>query len=169
MQDNLIVQGDNLLAMKALLPNYAGKVKCIYIDPPYNTGNENWTYNDNVNSPMILEWIGKTVDSEDQSRHDKWLCMMLPCLKMMRELLSDEGVIFISIDDNEVHRLRMLLDEIFGEENFIGQTIRVSSPTQNMTNFISIMHDYCLIYCKNKEINKGGWKVYYKLYNLVRS
>ncbi len=73
---NLIVEGDNLVALKALLPYYAGQVKCIYIDPPYNTGNEGWVYNDNVNSPIIREWLGKTVgkEAEDLSRHDKWLC-----------------------------------------------------------------------------------------------
>src|SRR6266496_1206737 len=98
---NLLVQGDNLLALKALLPYYHGQVKCIYIDPPYNTGNENWVYNDNVNSPMIQDWLGKVVDKEDLTRHDKWLCMMMPRLKLLLELLSEDGVIFISIDDHE--------------------------------------------------------------------
>ncbi|MDP2994939.1 MAG: hypothetical protein Q8N46_07440 [Anaerolineales bacterium] len=79
---NLLVQGDNLLALNALLPHYAGQVKCIYIDPPYNTGNENWVYNDAVNSPEMRDWLGKIVggDAEDLSRHDKWLCMMYPAL-----------------------------------------------------------------------------------------
>jgi hypothetical protein len=79
---NLLVQGDNLHALKALLPYYAGKVKYIYIDPPYNTGNEGWVYNDNVNSPEIRQWLGRTVgkEAEDLSRHDKWLCMMYPRL-----------------------------------------------------------------------------------------
>jgi adenine-specific DNA-methyltransferase len=119
LHDNLIIQGDNLKALKALLPTYAGKIKCIYIDPPYNTGNEGWAYNDNVNSPMIKEWLGKVVDKDDLTRHDKWLCMMMPRLKLLKELLSEDGVIFISIDDIEQHRLRVLLDEIFGEKNFI--------------------------------------------------
>ena len=114
LQDNLIIHGDNLKALKALLPNYAGKVKCIYIDPPYNTGNEKWVYNDNVNSPMMQDWLGKVVDREDLTRHDKWLCMMMPRLKLLRELLREDGVIFVSIDDNEVHHLRMLMDEVFG-------------------------------------------------------
>ena len=118
LHDNLIIQGDNLKALKALLPTYAGKVKCIYIDVPYNTGNENWVYNDNVNSPMIQEWLGKVVDIEDLTRHDKWLCMMMPRLKLLRELLSEDGVIFISCDDNELANLRVLLNEIFGESNF---------------------------------------------------
>src|SRR3989338_3924950 len=119
LDDNLIIHGDNLKALKALLPIYASKIKCIYIDPPYNTGNEHWAYNDNVNSPMMQDWMRKVVDREDLTRHDKWLCMMTPRLKLLRELLRDDGVIFISIDDNEQHRLRMLMDEIFGDENFI--------------------------------------------------
>ncbi len=100
---NLLVQGDNLLALKALLPYYAGQVKCIYIDPPYNTGNENWIYNDNVNSPEIRKWLGKIVggEGEDLSRHDKWLCMMYPRLDLLKEFLSEDGAIFVSIDYNE--------------------------------------------------------------------
>lgn len=117
LNDNLIIHGDNLLALKALLPTYAGKVKCIYIDPPYNTGNEKWSYNDNMNSPMMKEWLGKVVDKDDLTRHDKWLCMMMPRLKLLRELLRDDGVIFVSIDDNEVSNLRSLMNEVFGEEN----------------------------------------------------
>ncbi len=114
---NLLIEGDNLLALKALLPYYAGKVKCIIIDPPYNTGNENWVYNDNVNDPTIQKWLKKTVGTltADLSRHDKWLCMMYPRLCLLHQLLREDGVIFISIDDNEVHHLRSLMDEIFGE------------------------------------------------------
>src|SRR5437763_14101957 len=106
---NLLVQGDNLAALKALLPYYAGKVKCIYIDPPYNTGNENWVYNDNVNSPEIRRWLGQTVrkEAEDLSRHDKWLCMMYPRLALLREFLTEDGAIFVSIDDNELARLKL--------------------------------------------------------------
>ena len=112
--DNLIIHGDNLEALKALLPRYAGKVNCIYIDPPYNTGNEGWTYNDNVNSPLMREWLAKNnpIDGEDMERHDKWLCMMWPRLQLMKDLLASEGVIFVSIDDNEQHHLRMLMDDI---------------------------------------------------------
>jgi site-specific DNA-methyltransferase (adenine-specific)/adenine-specific DNA-methyltransferase len=104
-QPNLLVQGDNLLALKALLPYYAGQVKCIYIDPPYNTGNEGWVYNDNVNSPEMREWLGKVVggEAEDLSRHDKWLCMMYPRLALLREMLREDGSLWMSIDDNEVH------------------------------------------------------------------
>ncbi len=118
---NLIIHGDNLEALKALMPYYAGKIKCIYIDPPYNTGNESWVYNDKVNSPKIKKWLGKVVgrESEDLCRHDKWLCMMYPRLKLLRDLLSEDGVIFISIDDNEVSGLKFLCNEIFGEENFL--------------------------------------------------
>lgn len=118
---NLIVQGDNLVALKALLPYYAGQVKCIYIDPPYNTGNEGWVYNDNVNSPLIREWLGKTVgkETEDLSRHDKWLCMMYPRLALLRQFLRPDGAIFVSIDDNEAFHLRLLMDEIFSANNFL--------------------------------------------------
>src|SRR3989338_6348433 len=119
--ENLIVEGDNLEALKALMPFYHGQVKCIYIDPPYNTGNEKWVYNDKVNSPKIKEWLGKAVgpEGEDLTRHDKWLCMMYPRLKLLRDLLSDTGVIFVSIDDNEHCSLRMIMDDIFGTENFL--------------------------------------------------
>ncbi len=126
MDDNLIIHGDNLHALKALLPQYAGKVKCIYIDPPYNTGNEGWCYNDKVNSPLMQEWLkdsANPVDKEDLERHDKWLCMMWPRLQLLRELLSDDGVIFVSIDDNEVHNLRAMLDEVFGCSNFISEIV----------------------------------------------
>ena len=98
-------------------------MKCIYIDPPYNTGNEGWIYNDKVNSPMMRDWLGRTVDRDDLTRHDKWCCMMLPRLKLLRELLADDGAIFVSIDDNEVHHLRMLMDEVFGEENFVATIV----------------------------------------------
>jgi adenine-specific DNA-methyltransferase len=147
LDDNLIIHGDNLKALKALLPTYAGQVKCIYIDPPYNTGNEGWAYNDNVNSPMMQEWLGKAVDHEDLTRHDKWLCMMLPRLKLLRELLDDEGAIFISIDDNEIHRLRELLDDVFGEVNFIGTFVwrrRASSALAD--KLVSVDHEYVVAY-----------------------
>ncbi len=119
IHDNLLIHGDNLLALKALLPTHSGKIKCIYIDPPYNTGNEGWAYNDKVNSPLMRDWLGKTIDREDLTRHDKWCSMMLPRLKLLRELLTEDGAIFVSIDDNEVHHLRCLMDEVFGEENFV--------------------------------------------------
>ncbi len=156
LNDNLIIHGDNLKALKALLPTYAGKVKCIYIDPPYNTGNERWVYNDNVNSPMMQEWLGKVVDREDLTRHDKWLCMMMPRLKLLKELLSEDGAIMISIDDeNEPHRLRMLLDEVFGEENFICTFVwKKKSGAGNTETYIGILTEYVLFYAKNKTIYK---------------
>lgn len=157
LNDNLIIHGDNLIALKSLLPTYAGKVKCIYIDPPYNTGNENWIYNDNVNGPIIKEWIGKVVGKEDEDfvRHDKWLCMMMPRLKLLRELLRDNGSIFISIDDNEFHHLRSLMNEIFGEENFIATIIwqKMDSPKNSAIHF-SEDHDYIMVYAKDKNV----WK-----------
>ncbi|MCB0515543.1 MAG: site-specific DNA-methyltransferase [Bacteroidetes bacterium] len=151
LHDSLIVQGDNLKALKALLPTYAGKVKCIYIDPPYNTGNENWVYNDNVNSPMLKEWLGSVVDKEDMTRHDKWLCMMMPRLKLLRELLSEDGAIFISIDDNEVGNLRVLLDEIFGENNFKANFIWNHRKSSQNDIDVSLSHNYTISYAKNIE------------------
>ena len=105
LDGNLIIHGDNLEALKALLPRYAGKVDVIYIDPPYNTGNEKWAYNDNVNSPLMKEWLGKVVDRDDLERHDKWCCMMWPRLQLLKELLAPRGAIFVSIDDNELNNL----------------------------------------------------------------
>ncbi len=152
LDDNLIVHGDNLHALKALLPVYAGKIKCIYIDPPYNTGNENWVYNDNVNSPMMQTWLEKNspIDVEDLERHDKWLCMMWPRLHLLRELLSDDGVIFISIDDNEQHNLHSLMDEIFGSENFVETLIWRSRLGRGATaKNTATLHEYIVAYAKD--------------------
>lgn len=145
---NLIIEGDNLLALKALLPRYAGKVHCIYIDPPYNTNSTTWVYNDNVNSPMIKEWLGSVVGKDDLTRHDKWLCMIAPRLKVLYELLSDNGAIFISIDHHEVYHLRMLLNEIFGEENFIMDIVWRNGRTAaaHFTN----EHEYIICFAKDK-------------------
>lgn len=165
LHDNLIIHGDNLIALKALLPTYAGQVKCVFADVPYNTGNEGWVYNDSVNSPMIKEWLGKVVDKEDLTRHDKWLCMMMPRLKLLRELLHDNGAIFITIDDNEEHRLRMLMDEIFGEDNFVTTIAwNARKSVQNDTD-ISQAHNFIVVYAKNrrqeerrlKESNANKW------------
>ena len=152
LRDNLIVHGDNLAALKSLLPTYHGKVKCVYIDPPYNTGNEGWAYNDNVNSPLMQDWLGTVVDRDDLTRHDKWCCMMLPRLKLLRDLLRDDGAIFVSIDDNEVHHLRGLMDEVFGEDNFIATVIwhKMDSP-KNTARHLSEDHDYVVIYARNAE------------------
>ena len=152
LSDNLILHGDNLHALKALLPQYAGKIRCIYIDPPYNTGNENWVYNDNVNSPLLQVWLEKNspIDVEDLERHDKWLCMMWPRLHLLHELLADDGVIFISIDDNEVYHLRSLLNEIFGQENFIASLIwRSRLGRGGTTKNIATLHEYLVVYTKH--------------------
>ena len=150
-EENLIIEGDNLLALKSLLPLYQGKVKCIYIDPPYNTGNENWAYNDNVNSPTIQEWIGKVVAKDDLTRHDKWLCMMTPRLKLLRELLSDDGVIFVSIDNNEAQHLRNLLDEVFGAENFVGTLVwRKKEGGGQTDDYFVTEHEYIHVYKKTE-------------------
>jgi site-specific DNA-methyltransferase (adenine-specific)/adenine-specific DNA-methyltransferase len=149
----LLIQGDNLVALKALLPYYAGQVKCIYIDPPYNTGNEKWEYNDAVNSPEMREWLGNVVkgEMEDLSRHDKWLCMMYPRLTLLRELLSEDGAIFISIDDNEIGHLRLLMNEIFGANNFVTTIIWQKIYTiKNSARHFSEMHDYVIVYAFNK-------------------
>lgn len=161
LNDNLIIHGDNLLALKALLATYAGKVKCIYIDPPYNTGNEKWAYNDNVNSPMMKEWLGKVVDKDDLTRHDKWLCMMMPRLKLLRELLCDDGVIFVSIDDNEAQHLRMLMDEVFREENFITQITVQSNPRGSQSSkHVATVHEYILFYTKDiDELEISGFEL----------
>lgn len=124
LDNNLIIHGDNLKALKALMPHYAGKIDCVFIDPPYNTGTESWSYNDNVNSPMMREWFdGNPVTKEDMLRHDKWLCMMYPRLKLLNELLSDKGTLWMTLDDNESHHARAILDDIFGEQNFIATCI----------------------------------------------
>ena len=161
--DNKIIHGDNLEALKALLPEYEGRIKCIYIDPPYNTGNENWVYNDNVNSPKIQKWLGQVVgkEAEDLSRHDKWLCMMYPRLSLLRQLLSDDGAIFISIDDNEQANLKLICDEIFGAGNFEGcvHWRRRHNQPNDKTKLIGLVAEFIFVYAKNskylKEIGVG--------------
>ena len=149
--ENLILEGDNLEALKALMPFYYGKIKCIYIDPPYNTGNEKWIYNDKVNSPKIKEWFRKIVgpEGEDLTRHDKWLCMMYPRLKLLRDLLRDDGVIFISIDDSEQCNLKIMMDEIFGPENFVANIIWQKKTGASDARNIAIITEYVLAYSKN--------------------
>lgn len=155
--ENKIIHGDNLEALKSLLSEYEGKVKCIYIDPPYNTGNEGWVYNDNNNDPKLKKWLGQVVgkESEDLSRHDKWLCMMYPRLKLLHKLLAEDGAIFISIDDNEQANLRLVCDEIFGARNFIGNVIwQHTIQAKNDVKTISLQHNYTLIY--GKELFQTG-------------
>jgi adenine-specific DNA-methyltransferase len=165
---NLLVQGDNLEALKALLPYYAGQVQCIYIDPPYNTGVDErdeegkrtgWIYSDNVDSPEMRNWLNRVVgiESEDLSRHDKWLCMMYPRVAILREFLRDEGVIFVSIEENEYGSLRMILDEIFGIPNRVGTIIWKNANDNNPTN-IAIEHEYVLCYARNKQKVSSVWK-----------
>ncbi len=152
-QGNKIIHGDNLEALKSLLPEYEGKVKCIYIDPPYNTGNEGWVYNDNVNDEKIKKWLGQVVgkEGEDLSRHDKWLCMMYPRVKLLHKLLADDGAIFISIDDNEQANLKLVMDEIFGFVNFIATlTWQKRVSPANDAKYFSSDHEYVILYCKNK-------------------
>ena len=149
--ENMIIHGDNLLALKSLLPQYEGMIDCIYIDPPYNTGNEKWVYNDNVNDPKIKKWLGEVVgaEGEDLSRHDKWLCMMYPRLKLLQKLLSERGVVFISIDDNEQANLRILCDEIFGKSNFIAQILVKRQGGRQDSKHFAVVHEYCICYAKN--------------------
>ena len=150
--ENMIIRGDNLEALKALLPRYEGRVKCIYIDPPYNTGNEGWVYNDNVNDPKIKKWLGEVVgrEGEDLTRHDKWLCMMYPRLKLLKKLLADDGAIFISIDDTEQINLRMICDEVFGKTNYLTNFIwrKVDSPNDNKV-YVTPDHEYVVAYAGN--------------------
>ena len=149
--ENKIIHGDNLEALKSLLPEYEGKIDCIYIDPPYNTGNEGWIYNDNVNDPRIKKWLGEVVgrESEDFTRHDKWLCMMYPRLKLLQKLLSEKGAIFISIDDNEQANLKLICDEIFGSGNFVANAIwRNCDNSNNDAKQFSNDHNSTLIYSK---------------------
>jgi len=151
---NLIVEGDNLLALKALLPHYKGRVKCICIDPPYNTGNEGWAYNDNVTSPAIRQWLGQTVGKEGETldRHDRWLCMMYPRLALLREFLREDGIIFFNIDDTEVAHLRLLMDEVFGAANFVTSLVWQKSyaPRNNVPTF-SVSHEPLICYAKSIE------------------
>ena len=149
--ENMIIHGDNLLALKSLLPKYEGKVKCIYIDPPYNTGNEGWVYNDNVNDPQIKKWLGEVVgkEGEDLSRHDKWLCMMYPRLRLLQKLLADDGAIFISIDDNELVNLSKICDEIWGTKNYIDRITVIVKPEGRRYGFFAKTHENILVYAKN--------------------
>ena len=156
--DNMIIHGDNLEALKALLPQYEGRVKCIYIDPPYNTGNEKWCYNDNVNDPHIQKWLGEVVgkEGEDLTRHDKWLCMMYPRLMLLQKLLADDGFIFVSIDVFEYAYLRCIMDEIFGSANFrnciaVRRGIKNVQAQFDEVQSLSLGHEYIYLYSKNPQ------------------
>lgn len=153
---NLIVQGDNLHALKALLPRYAGQVKCIYIDPPYNTGNEGWAYNDNVNSPEIRKWLGEVVGKEGETldRHDRWLCMMYPRLVLLKQFLCEDGAIFVSIDDNEVGNLQALMREIFGATNEVASIVWEKGKKGD-SKLVSVTHEYIVVFARNKALLKA--------------
>ncbi len=163
LDGNLIIHGDNLHALKSLLPMYAGKVDCIFIDPPYNTGNEGWCYNDNVNSPMMQEWLkSNPVGIEDGLRHDKWCAMMWPRLRLLHELLQETGSLWVTLDDNEMHNARGMLDTIFGAENFLGVIAweKADSPKMD-ADFFSTSHDYIIAYAKEKSqvlFQMLGWE-----------
>lgn len=151
--ENIIIHGDNLEGLKSLLPKYENSIQCIYIDPPYNTGKKDWVYNDNVDDPRLLKWLGEVVgpEGDDLSRHDKWLCMMYPRLKLLQKLLSDNGAIFISIDDNELFNLKTICDEIFGPSNYGGLlSVEINPKGRKNSDFLSVSNDYCLIYLKDK-------------------
>ena len=151
--ENMIIHGDNLDALKSLLPQYEGRVKCIYIDPPYNTGNEGWVYNDNVNDPRIKKWLGQVVgkEGEDLSRHDKWLCMMYPRLKLLQKLLAEDGAIFISIDDTEIANLKLICNEIFGQNNHVATFIWQKRYAPDARTAISDAHEFVLCYARDPE------------------
>lgn len=153
--ENMIIHGDNLEALKSLLPKYEGRIKCIYIDPPYNTAkssekNKTWIYSDSMDDPRMIEWLGKAVgdEGEDLSRHDKWLCMMYPRLRLLQKLLSKDGIIFISIDDNECANLKLLCDDVFGKRNFVTQLIWKSDGNFDNQAKIKNIHEYILCYTK---------------------
>ena len=159
--ENMIIRGDNLEALKALLPRYEGRVKCIYIDPPYNTGNEGWVYNDNVNDPKIKKWLGKVVgkEGEDLTRHDKWLCMMYPRLKLLQKLLVDDGVIFVSLDFHEQPFMRLIMDEIFGASNYVSEIACVNKPSgRSDDKYIATAHESIIVYRKSPLLTLGGFE-----------
>ena len=159
--ENMIIRGDNLEALKALLPRYEGRVKCIYIDPPYNTGNEGWVYNDNVNDPKIKKWLGEVVgkEGEDLTRHDKWLCMMYPRLKLLQKLLVDDGVIFVSLDFHEQPFMRLIMDEIFGASNYVSEIACVNKPSgRSDDKYIATAHESIIVYRKSPLLTLGGFE-----------
>ena len=157
----MIIRGDNLEALKALLPKYEGRVKCIYIDPPYNTGNESWVYNDNVNDPKIKKWLGEVVgkEGEDLTRHDKWLCMMYPRLKLLYILLAQDGVIFVSLDFHEQPFMRLIMDEVFGSSNYVSEIACINKPSgRSDDKYIATAHESIIVYRKSQLLTLGGFE-----------
>jgi adenine-specific DNA-methyltransferase len=161
LDGNLIIHGDNLYALKSLLPMYAEKVDCVFIDPPYNTGNERWSYNDNVNGPMIREWLNSNpIGIEDGLRHDKWCAMMYPRLRLLHELLSERGSIWITLDDNEVHRCRAILDEVFGPDSCVAQIAWQKRTSRENRAAMSPSIDHLICYSKSLA---DTWRLYRNL------
>lgn len=158
---NMIIHGDNLAALKSLLPRFEGRVKCVYIDPPYNTGNEGWCYNDNVNDPKMRKWLGEVVgkEGEDLSRHDKWLCMMYPRLVLLRKLLANDGAIFVSLDFHEQPFMRLIMDEIFGANNYVAEIACVNKPSgRSDDKYIATAHENIIVYRKTHLLTLGGFE-----------
>ena len=156
LDGNVIIHGDNLHALKALLPLYAGRVDCVFIDPPYNTGNEGWCYNDNVNAPMIKEWLdANPVGIDDGLRHDKWCAMMWPRLRLLHDLLAETGSFWMTLDDNEIHRGRAVLDEIFGVGGFVACCVWQKRYSRENREAIGDVHDYVLVYSKSPDAFKA--------------
>jgi adenine-specific DNA-methyltransferase len=158
LDGNLIIHGDNLHGLKALMPTHAGMVDCVYIDPPYNTGKDGWSYNDRVNSPMIQEWLASNpITLEDGMRHEKWLCMMWPRLRLIKELMKPGATIFVSIDDNEVASLKMVLCELFGDVGFLGTIIWKNATDNNPTN-VAVEHEYIHAFAYKPDEVAPVWK-----------
>ncbi|MEW6267446.1 MAG: site-specific DNA-methyltransferase [Thermodesulfobacteriota bacterium] len=160
---NLLVQGDNLEALKALLPYYAGQVKCIYIDPPYNTGEQGWTYNDHVDSPEMRWWLQKTVgrEGEDLCRHDKWLSMMYPRMALLVQFLREDGFLFVSLDDTEIARFRLMIEDgILSPNRYVATFIWKSRRNLDSRHkqLVSIDHEYVVAYHGGKGRLRGGTK-----------
>lgn len=183
--ENLYIEGDNLEILKLLQKSYYSKIKMIYIDPPYNTGNDfiySDDYKDNLQNYIEKDRNGFKISSNPETGgryHTNWLNMIYPRLKLAKNLLTDDGAIFISIDDHEVENLKKVCDEIFGQNNFVAQLVW-EQGRKSMAAQIAINHEYCLIYCKNREINiennnriknnnwknkKEGLNLIYKTYN----
>ena len=167
--ENLYIEGDNLEVLKLLRQNYYGAIKMIYIDPPYNTGND-FVYNDSFDmsesesnlAEGLVDELGErySINSNSGNRyHANWLNMLYPRLKIAKELLHDEGAIFISIDDNEMANLRKICDEIFDEANFIAEFVVASNSTKNNSKYVSVSHEYILCYARNKVSLQSEWKV----------
>lgn len=164
--ENLYIVGDNLDALKHLLGSYAGKVKCIYIDPPYNTGTDGFTYNDEFGFTVeeLINKVGlseeeaaRVLDLRGKSSHSAWLTFMYPRMRIAKEILSEDGVIFVSIDENEVANLRLLGDTIFGEGNFAGE-IAWKNSSKNDQSYVSMQHEMILCWVVDKQINEGNWR-----------